>query len=187
MAYAQRPQGSLTVLVRSARNRESLLADLRGEVAALDPQEPLYDVLAVDEVASASLGQPRFRTVLIGIFGLVALLLAAVGIYGVMAYSVSQRTQEIGIRMALGAASRDVWKLIFGQVGRLLGASVVVGLSGALAISRLLATLLFDVAPTDPATQALVCLLLSGVAALAAYVPARRASRVDPSIALRQE
>ena len=124
---------------------------------------------------------------LLGTFAGAAMVLAAIGIYGVIAYSVAQRTQEIGIRMALGAARGDVLRLVFRQVLRLTGLAVAAGLAGAFLISRSLESLLYGVRPTDPATFGAVAVLLVGVAVLAAYIPARRATRIDPTTALRQE
>ena len=129
----------------------------------------------------------RFSTILLGAFALLALILAAVGIYGVMSYVVSLRINEIGIRMALGAQPRDIWRLIVGSGARLALAGIAIGLAGALALTRLLSSLLFEVRATDPVTFAAVALLLAAVALLACYVPARRAMRADPMFALRYE
>ena len=187
MPYAQRSLGGIAVVLRSSRDPRALASEARAAVAALDPEQPVYGFRTMDEVVASSLGQPRFRTLLLVLFGAVALALASVGIYGVMAYSVSQRTQEIGIRMALGAGARDVLKLVLGQTLRLALVAVAVGIAGALALSRSLSSLLYGVAPTDPTTFVVVALLLVGIAGLAAYVPARRAARVDPTVALRSE
>jgi putative ABC transport system permease protein len=131
--------------------------------------------------------QPRFRTVLLEIFALIAVSLATVGIYGVLAYSVSQRRHEIGIRMAIGARRSDVLWLIVGQGMLLTFIGVAIGVTGAFVLTRFLSTLLYEVRPTDPATFVVVPLLLAGVALLACYIPARRAMRVDPMVALRHE
>ena len=187
MPYAQRPLGGMTFVLRSAREPKGLVRDARAAVAAVDPQEPVYGERTMEEVVSASLGQPRFRTLLLVLFGALALALAAVGIYGVMAYSVSQRTQEIGIRMALGAAAGDVLRLVLAQAMRLAAVAVAIGLAAALVTSRFLSSLLYGVGAADPATFAGVALLLVAVASLAAWVPARRAARVDPIAALRNE
>jgi len=187
MPYAQRPLGGISVLLRSSRSPRALTSEAHAAISALDPEQPVYEFRTMDEVVASSLGQPRFRTLLLALFGGLALALASVGIYGVMAYSVSQRTQEIGIRMALGAAAGDVLRLVLGQVLRLALVAVGVGIAGALAMSHSLSSLLYGVRPTDPATFAAVALLLVGVAGLAAYVPARRAARVDPTVALRNE
>jgi len=141
----------------------------------------------MDAVWSSSLAQPRFRTLLISLFGGLASVLAAIGIYGVMAYSVSQRIHEIGIRMALGARPRDVIMLLLAQGMMLAGFGIVVGLIGSFALTRVLRMLLFGVSPTDPVTYTGVTLLLVLVALLACWLPARRAARVDPMEALRHE
>ena len=136
---------------------------------------------------SESVEQPRFRTVLLEIFALIAVSLATVGIYGVLAYSVSQRRHEIGIRMAIGARRSDVLWLVVGQGMLLTFIGVAIGVTGAFVLTRFLSTLLYEVRPTDPATFVVVPLLLAGVALLACYIPARRAMRVDPMVALRHE
>jgi ABC-type antimicrobial peptide transport system permease subunit len=141
----------------------------------------------LENVVNESVAQRRFSMLLLGLFALIALFLAAVGLYGVVAYTVSQRTQEIGLRMAIGAEGRDVMRLVLGGGMRLALVGVVIGIAGALALSRLVRSMLFHVTPFDPATYAATALLLLGVAALACYVPARRAMRVDPLTALRQE
>jgi putative ABC transport system permease protein len=185
--YVQNTSNGFFVLVATTRDRNSLIADVRHHVAAIDPEQPIYGVQTFDDIVADSFGQPRFRATLLGGFGLLALALAAIGIYGVMAYSVSQRTREIGIRMALGAAAADVVGLVLRQAVRLSAVAVGAGLVGAAALSRGLASLLYGVRPIDPATFAGVAILLLGVAALAAWIPARRAARVDPIAALRNE
>ena len=139
-----------------------------------------------DELAGLTL-QPRFNAVLLGIFSGIALLLATVGIYGVLSYSVTQRTREIGIRMALGAVQRDVIRMVAGNALRLTGAGIAIGLALAFALTRYLGSLLFEVGPTDPLTLAGVSLLLAIIALVASWIPARRAARVDPLTALRHE
>jgi ABC-type antimicrobial peptide transport system permease subunit len=142
---------------------------------------------AMTDTVADSLVRPRFLSILLGSFSVIALGLAAVGIYGVMAYSVSQRTQEIGVRMALGARAFDVMKMVLGQGTKLAAIGVGIGLAGAFALTRLMSTLLFEVSVTDPATFAAVVALLAVIALLACYIPARRATKVDPMIALRCE
>ncbi|MFY9550642.1 MAG: ABC transporter permease, partial [Thermoanaerobaculia bacterium] len=187
MPFAQHPITGISGLVRSRRDARALATEIRAAVSALDAEQPVHSLRPMDAVVADSLGQPRFRTFLLALFGFVAMALASVGIYGVMAYSVAQRTQEIGIRMALGAARGDVLRLVFRQVLRLTGLAVAAGLAGAFLVSRSLESLLYGVRPTDPATFGAVAALLVGVAVLAAYVPARRATRIDPTTALRQE
>ena len=148
---------------------------------------PLVDVATISQVMEAVLWAPRMGATLLAVFGFLALLLAAIGIHGVISYSVAQRTQEIGIRMALGAQSKDVLKLIIGQTGLILLVGGAVGLAGALAISRILSTLLFDVAGGDLASFSGTTLILITVALLASYIPARRATRVDPVVTLKCE
>ena len=160
---------------------------MRNEVLALDKDQPVYSVRSLDSVLSESVAGPRFRTLVLGVFAAVALILASVGIYGVISYGVSQRTQEIGIRMALGARTPAVLKLVVKGGMTLVLIGVVIGIAGAFALTRLLTTLLFAVTPTDALTFASVPLLLIMVSALACYIPARRATKVDPLVALRIE
>ncbi len=185
--YVQNTSNGFYVLLASARDRTGLMAEVRREVAAIDPEQPIYGVETFDQIVADSFGQPRFRATLLGGFGLLALALAAIGIYGVMAYSVAQRTREIGIRMALGAAAADVLRLVLRQALRLSFVAVAAGLAASVVLARGLASLLYGVRPIDPVTFAGVALLLLAVAAVAAWVPARRAARVDPIAALRNE
>jgi putative ABC transport system permease protein len=156
-------------------------------VSAIDPNEPINQVAPMDEHLSNSLALRRYLTLLLGVFAAVALVIAAVGIYGVTSYAVSQRTHEIGVRMALGARARDVLRMIIWRGMGLTLAGVALGLAAALALSRVMKNLLYEVSPTDPATFALITLLIVGVALIASYIPARRATKVDPLQALRQE
>jgi putative ABC transport system permease protein len=177
----------MTLLVRTAGNPASLLGPIQNEVKALDSRLPLYNVKTMRQQIDISVWPQELGSGVLGAFGLLALLLAAVGIYGMMSFVVVQRTHEIGIRMALGAARRDVMKSVLAQALRLVLAGMALGLVGALALTRFIASLLFGVKPTDPVTFAGVCLILTGVAVLASYLPARRAARVDPMVALRYE
>jgi putative ABC transport system permease protein len=175
------------LIVRTASSPTSVAVAIRREVAALDKDQPVSDIRTLDQLVGEAVAQQRFAMVLLGVFAALALVLAAVGIYGVMAYSVAQRSHEMGIRMALGAQSGEVLRLVVGRGLILTVAGVGVGLAGALALTRFLTSLLYGVRPTDLRTLASVSLLLSGVALLASYIPARRATKVDPMVALRYE
>jgi len=181
----QQPVSRMTLVVRSEGDPSGLAAPIRAHIHAIDEDLPLAAVETVDHIVSASVSRQRFSVVLLSVFAAVALLLAIVGIYGVISDAVTQRTREIGVRMALGAQSGHVVKLMIGQglVPALVG--LVVGLAGALAATRLMSSLLFGVSATDPTTLGLVSALIAGVAALACWVPARRATKVDPMAALR--
>ena len=185
--YLQSPGNSMQLAVRTAADPDSMVSAVRAQVRDVDPDQPLYHVATLNQVLSESLAPRRFNMLLLGIFAGIALTLATVGIYGVMAFSVTQRTHEIGIRMALGAERRNVLRLIVLQGLRLTLFGVVLGVAGAWALTSFLTTFLFGVAPRDPATFALVSLALVAVSILACYIPARCATRVDPMVALRYE
>ena len=153
----------------------------------MDPDQPVTDIKTMEELVSTEAAARRFVLELIGAFAAIALVLAAVGIYGVVAYGTRQRTHEIGIRMALGARGQQIIRLVAGQNARFLLAGIVTGAAGALALTRLLAAYLYAVRPTDPLTFMAVSLLLLAVAMIAVYIPARRATKVDPMVALRYE
>ena len=179
--------GRRNYVVRTAGDPMQVAAAARAAVRELDPTLPIYGLQPLSDVVADSLVRPRFLSLLLGAFSAIALVLAAVGIYGVMSYVVSQRTNEIGVRMALGARSSDVLKLMLGQGTRLAAAGVVLGLLGSFALTRVMSTLLFEVSVTDPLTFVTSVVLLTVIALLACYLPARRATKVDPLIALRAE
>jgi predicted permease len=184
---AQQAQSGMMLALRTEGEPMSVLSGVRSEIAGLDKDLPLTDARALDEIATAAVSRTRFTMLLLSVFAGVALLLAAVGIYGVMSYSVTQRTHEIGIRVALGARSGNVIALVARQGLVLALAGLCVGLAAAFALTRVMTTLLFGVSTTDPITFVAISLLLAGVALGACFVPARRATRVDPMIALRYE
>jgi putative ABC transport system permease protein len=181
------PYSYMTLIARASGDPTSLAAAIRGEVLKIDKEQPIVEVKTLDQFLSTSVAQQRFSALLFGIFAVAAMALACVGIYGVLSYSVAQRRREIGVRMAMGACSRDVLKLVVGQAMLLTFAGVVIGLGAAFALTRLMGAMLFGVSPTDPMTFGLVSLILVAIALLAALVPAWRATKVDPMIALRSE
>jgi putative ABC transport system permease protein len=186
-SHLQSAQSDMTLIVRAATDPQSLVGAIRGEISALDRSLPLYDVKTMRAAIYESLARERFITLLLIVFAALALTLASVGVYGVTSYSVTRRTHEIGVRMALGAQMRDVLKLVVTQGGRLAAAGVAIGMISAFALTWLMKTLLFGVSATDPLTFAVVALLLALVALVACWIPARRATKVDPMIALRCE
>ncbi|HEV2915194.1 MAG TPA: ABC transporter permease [Pyrinomonadaceae bacterium] len=189
VSHLQLPQPYMTIVARAAEssNAASLTAGLRSAVQQVDADQPLSDVRTMEQVLADSTARRRFNTLLLGLFASLALVLAAVGIFGVMSYSVTQRTHEIGIRMALGARESDVLRMIVGQGMILAVIGLAVGLAAAFGLTRLMSSLLYGVSATDPLTFAGVSLLLAAVALVASYIPARRATKVDPMVALRYE
>jgi putative ABC transport system permease protein len=190
MSYWPHPElaySFMTFVIRTQGDASSIAPSARNVIQTLDPEQPVADVRTMESLLSKSVAKARFNTLLLTVFACVALVLAAVGIYGVMAYSVSHRTHEIGIRMALGAQTRDVLRLVIRRGMILALAGVAIGLIASLLLTRLMKTLLFGVNPTDPLTFVVIALLLTSVALLACYIPARRAARVDPIKALRYE
>ena len=187
LPLAQAPWPSLTAVVRTTGDPARLLAAARAEVRRMDPDLALYDARTMDAVVGRSVAQPRFYMLLLALFAGIALALAAVGIYGVVSYAVRQRTRELGIRVALGAPGRQIARLVLGQGLRLTVLGLGVGVAAAFGVTRLLASLLFGVGATDLATFGGVAVVLLGVAAAATYLPARRASRVDPLAAMKAD
>ena len=187
LPYMQRPNGSMSAAVRTTGDPLALVGALRAAVRSVDKDMPISGVRTMDDMIGVSLGQRRLSMLLLGAFSGIALLLASIGIYGVMSYSVAQRTRELGIRMALGAARQRVLALVVGQGMALAAAGIAIGLLGAFALTRLLGTQLYSVSATDPSTFVLVAVVLASIALLASLVPALRATRVDPIVALRDE
>jgi putative ABC transport system permease protein len=185
--YAQAPFWGANMVVKSTLGLASVSAAIRQEVRKMDKDLPVTDVAMMPDVIEASVAQPRFRTFLLGLFAAMALCLAAIGIFGVISYSVSCRINEIGIRVALGAQSGDVLRQVLMEGGRLAAIGLTLGLAGSLVAARLIGTLLFGVKPTDALTFAVVAVILGSVTFAASYMPALRATRVDPIVALRYE
>jgi putative ABC transport system permease protein len=183
----QHPSHTMALVVRTSSGTAQVMPVVRSIVHALDPNRPLYDVSSMDTALAQSVASRRYNALLLALFAALALLLSAIGLFGTVSYSVSQRTNEIGIRMALGAEKGDVLRMIVGQGLRLALIGVAIGIAGALALTRFLASLLYGVKPTDPLTFIAVSLILIAVALLACYIPARRASKVDAMVALRYE
>jgi putative ABC transport system permease protein len=177
----------MNLVIRTSGEPGSQVSAVRSSLGSIDPNIPVYEIRTVDELLSSSLGSRRFTMFLLGTFAAVALLLACVGLFGVMAYLVSQRTHEIGVRLALGARPGDVFRLIIGRGMALATAGSALGLAGAWAIGRFLESMLYQIKPSDPITLASAPVLLLAVAFLACYMPARRAMKVDPMVALRYE
>ena len=177
----------MTLLVRAASDPQNLTAAVRSQVLQVDAGQPIANVRTLEQFLSEVSAQPRFNTTLLGVFALLALGLATVGVYGVVSYTVAQRTHELGIRVALGAQRRDILRLVLGHGLLLVLAGVGLGVAAAFMLTRFLSSLLFGVAATDPLTFVLTPLLLAAVALAASFIPARRATRVDPLVALRYE
>jgi putative ABC transport system permease protein len=187
VAYAQYAPATMNLVVRATANPTPLEAAIHDAVRAVDKAETLSAFRSLDDVVQSSVAQPRFSSLLLGMFAALALALAAVGLYGLMAYSVSQRTNEIGIRMALGAKQSEVLRMIVSEGMKLALAGLAIGIASSLAVGRFLASMLFEVKTSDPVTFVWVCSGLIGVTLLSNYIPARRAAKVDPVVALRYE
>jgi putative ABC transport system permease protein len=179
--------GRRDLLVRSVTPPANLVSAIRGIAQHLDPQQPVGEVVLMTDVISKSLGPRRFNTFLLAVFASGALLLAAIGIYGVLAYNVARQTQDLGVRMALGAQTGDIMRLVLGNGLKLALVGLAIGLAFSLALTRLMKSLLYEVTATDPLTFAGVALIFLAVAVIACWVPALRATRVDPAVTLRCE
>jgi putative ABC transport system permease protein len=177
----------MTFVVRTAGEPAAIAVAVRAVVKEIDPGQPVDEVTTLRQILARKVSERNFAMILLSLFAGVAVVLSAAGIYGVMAYAVTQRTHEIGVRMALGAARREVLALVIRRGMRFALLGVAAGLAGAIATTHLLKSLLYEITPTDPLTAVVVTLLLTGVALLACYIPARRAARVDPMVALRCE
>ncbi|HEX5732214.1 MAG TPA: ABC transporter permease [Blastocatellia bacterium] len=185
--HLQNPFGGMAIVVRTSSDPETLLPAAKDQIRAINKDQPFYSINTMEALVSRSLGERRFNLLLICAFATIALVLAGVGIYGLISFSISQRTHEIGVRMALGARARDITGMILGEGIALALAGIAAGVVGALVLTRLLKGFLFGVTPTDPVTFAVISALLVALALVASYVPARRATRVDPMVALRYE
>src|SRR6185312_3036991 len=185
LPFPQLPWGNMNLLVRTDVDPHSVVSAVRAQIAAIDPEQPVTGIQTVDELLDSSRAQPRFTMLLLGAFSVTALVLAVVGIYGVLAYSVTQRQQEMGVRLALGATRENILRLIVGQGLALALIGVAAGLFAALALTRVMASMLYDVSARDFTTFALTSLAFIAIALLASYLPARRATQADPTEALR--
>ena len=176
-----------SIVVRTSVRPMSLATSVRNAIWAVDKDQPVANIDTMDHIVSEAIARQRFSMLLLGIFAGLALVLAAVGIYGVMSYSVAQRRHEIGIRIALGAQRADVLRMTMKQGLKLVGLGLLIGLASAFVLTRVMASLLFGISATDPATFASICVVMIGVAALANYIPALRATKVDPIVALQAQ
>jgi putative ABC transport system permease protein len=185
LPFPQLAWGNMNLLVRTAMAPESVVPDVRREIASVDADQPITSIRTAEELMNTSRAQPRFTMILLGIFSATALILAVIGIYGVLAYSVAQRRQELGIRLALGAEQSSILRLVVGQGLRLALIGIAVGVIAALVLTRLMTSILFQVSAHDVTTFIFVPLVFLVIALLASYLPARRATKVDPLEALR--
>ena len=185
--HLQNPFGGMAIVVRTSSDPDALLPAAKEQIRAINKDQPFYSINTMEALVSRSLGERRFNLLLLCAFATIALVLAGVGIYGLISFSISQRTHEIGVRLALGAGGRDITRMILGEWLALALAGVAAGVAGALVLTRLLKGFLFGVTPTDPFTFAAISVLLVALALVASYLPARRATRVDPMVALRYE
>jgi predicted lysophospholipase L1 biosynthesis ABC-type transport system permease subunit len=178
---------TMDVVLRTRLDVASTVTSARNAIRAVDADLPIANFRPLASLVDDSVAQPKFSMLLLAAFGAFALILACVGIYGVVSYSVAQRTREIGVRVALGASRSNIFGMIGGQGARLAGLGIAIGIAAALGVTRMMSSFLYEVRPADPATFAAVCVILLSVAALACYLPARRATRVDPLVALRHD
>jgi putative ABC transport system permease protein len=185
--YFPGTMNDMTLVVRAAQNPTNLASDIRDIIHSVDPNQPVGTVRTMQSVVSDSIAPRRLAMLISVLFAALAMVVAMLGVYGVVSYSVTQRTHEIGIRMALGAEKHDVLWMVLSQGLKLAVIGVAIGLAGALALTRLLSSMLYGVRPTDPLTFIAVSLILIAVALVACYIPARRAAKVDPMVALRYE
>jgi putative ABC transport system permease protein len=185
--FRQAASNGMVLLVKSGQEPTALVSAIRGIVASIDKEQPIFRIATMQEVVNASVSTRRITLILLGLFSALALVLAGIGIYGVISYSAAQRSREIGIRMALGAQRGDVMRLVLAQGGKISAAGIVIGSAASLGLTRLMAKLLYSVSVVDPATFAVVAFVLALIATVASYIPARRALRVDPLVALRNE
>jgi putative ABC transport system permease protein len=185
--HAQAPRRSLALVLQTSSDPMSLVSAIRSRIADMDSDLPLSNMRTMEQILSESIMRPRFNMLLITIFAVVAMMLASVGIYGVISYSVSQRTHEIGVRIALGARPGDIFRMVVGQGLKIALTGVGAGLVAALALTRVMVSLLYGVQATDPLTFAAISAALTAIVIMASYIPARRATKVDPMISLRYE
>jgi ABC-type antimicrobial peptide transport system permease subunit len=185
--FRQAAPNGMVLLVKSGQEASALVSAVRGIVASIDKEQPIFRIATMQEVVNASVSTRRITLILLGLFSGLALVLAGIGIYGVISYSVAQRAREIGIRMALGAQQGDVLRMVLAQGGKISAAGIVIGSAVSFGLTRLMANLLYSVSAVDPATFVVVALMLALIAMVASYIPARRTLRVDPLIALRHE
>jgi putative ABC transport system permease protein len=187
LPFRQAASNGMVLLVKSGQEATALVSAIRGIVASIDREQPIFRVATMQEVVNASVSTRRITLILLGLFSGLALVLAGIGIYGVISYSVAQRSREIGIRMALGAQRGDVMRLVLAQGGKISVAGIAIGSAASAGLTWWMAKLLYSVSALDPATFAAVALVLAVIAMVASYIPARRALRVDPLVALRNE
>jgi len=180
-------ESDCTLVALTSGNPSSIAGALKGQVWSIDPRVPITEMTTLVDAMAGTMSRPRFNLVLLASFAVVGLLLAAIGIYGVISYSVGQRTHEIGLRMALGALPADIRRAVVGEAMALAGIGLALGVGGALVLTRLMRSMLFEVSPADPASFVVTIVVLGGTALAAAWLPARRAMRVDPMVALRAE